>query len=67
MVNTNEIRAYMARRRLNITKVAKEMGVSSKTLSDKLAKHPENFTQWEMEALVNILKIDDPSIIFFAS
>ena len=66
MVNTNELRAQMARRRYNITKLAKEMGVSSKTLSDKLAKCPEKFTQQEMETIVSILKIAEPGKIFFA-
>lgn len=66
MVNTNELRAYMARNRMNITQVAKEMGVCSKTLSDKLSKYPEKFTHEEMELLIKILHIKEPGKIFFA-
>lgn len=66
MVDTNELRACMARHRLNITKVAKEMGVCTKTLSDKLSKCPEKFTHEEMESLVKILDIKEPGKIFFA-
>lgn len=66
MVNTHELRVYMARNRMNITQVAKEMGVCSKTLSDKLSKCPGKFTYKEMESLIKILDIKEPEKVFFA-
>lgn len=65
MVNTNELRAQMARKGLNITKLASRMGVSTRTLSTKLSKSPEKFTQNEMESIAIILEIKEPGKIFF--
>lgn len=65
MFRTNLLKAQMALRGYNITKLANEMGITSKTLSVKLNHTPENFTQKEMEAMVYILKIKNPEQIFF--
>lgn len=67
MVNTNEIRAQMARKGFNITKLAREIGVSTKTLSVKLSKSPGKFTQIEMQDIAETLDIKEPGKIFFAS
>jgi DNA-binding XRE family transcriptional regulator len=67
MVNINMLRAQMALYGYTIEKLAKEIGVSSKTLSTKLNNSPEKFTQKEMEELVRTLKIENPTNIFFAT
>jgi DNA-binding XRE family transcriptional regulator len=61
------LRAQMALHGYTIEKLAKEIGVSSKTLSTKLNSSPEKFTQKEMEELVRTLKIENPTNIFFAT
>lgn len=65
MFNTNLLKAQMALHGFTITKLAKEIGVTSKTLSVKLNHSPENFTQKEMEAMIKVLKIKNPENIFF--
>lgn len=67
MVKTNMIKAQMALYGFTITKLASSIGISTKTLSTKLNKEPNKFTQEEMQNIVSILKIEDPGNIFFAS
>jgi lambda repressor-like predicted transcriptional regulator len=66
MVKINKLRAQMALHGYTIARLAKEMSVSSRTLSDRLNKSPEKFTQREMENLIKILKIEEPDQIFFS-
>lgn len=66
MVKINKLRAQMALYGYTIARLAKEMSVSSRTLSDRLNKSPEKFTQREMENLIKILKIEEPDQIFFS-
>ena len=63
-MNIDLLRCEMARHRYNITKLAKEMGITSKTLSEKLNHRPEIFTLGEM---IKILKLKNPEEIFFDS
>ena len=65
MFNTNLLKAQMALHEFTIAKLASEIGITSKTLSVKINHSPENFTQKEMEAIIKILKIDNPMDIFF--
>lgn len=66
MFNVNLLKAQMALNNYTISKLASEIGVTNKTLSVKLNHSPENFTQKEMDAMIRILKIKNPSEIFFA-
>lgn len=66
MVNVNLLKAHMTLNNYTISKLADEMGITSKTLSTKLNHTPENFTQKEMDAMIRILKIKNPVKIFFA-
>lgn len=65
MVNTKLLRAQMLLNDYTIDKLAKEIGVCSKTLSTRLNNSPEKFTQEEMQKIVTILKIKNPLDIFF--
>lgn len=49
-----------------VEKLAKELGVSAKTLSTRLNKSPGNFTHEQIEKLVTILEIKNPVDIFFS-
>lgn len=66
MVNTNMLRAQMVLHNYTIDKLAKEVGISAKTLSTRLNNSPEKFTQEQIEKMVKILKIENPAGIFFA-
>ena len=63
MVNSNELKAEMVRKGLTQKEVAERMGISSKTLSNKLRKCV--FGSNEIEQLMSILEINDPVPIFF--
>ncbi|NMM62354.1 DUF739 domain-containing protein [Clostridium sp. P21] len=64
MVNVKLLKAQMVLNNYTIGKLAREIGVSTKTLSTRLNKSPENFKQVEIEKIVIILKISDPMSIF---
>lgn len=64
MVNTNMLRAQMVLHNFTIEKLAKELDVSSKTLSERLNNSPEKFTQKQMQKLVNVLNTENPVKIF---
>ena len=66
MVKTNLLRAQMALYGYTITRLAKELGITTKTLSVKINHTPGNFTQNEIQKIVTILKIEDPMQIFFS-
>lgn len=65
MVDTKMIRAQMTLQGYTIGKLAKELGISSKTLSVRLNYSPEKFTQAQIQKMVLILKIKNPTDIFF--
>lgn len=67
VVNTQMIRAQMTLHGYTVHTLAKELGVSSKTLSDRLNNSPEKLTQEQIQKMVSILKITNPMDIFFAS
>ncbi|AWI04130.1 hypothetical protein [Clostridium drakei] len=65
MVNVKLLKAQMVLNNYTIGKLANEMGISTKTLSTRLNKSPEKFTQAEIQKIVTILKISDLMRIFF--
>lgn len=65
MVDCIKIKALMVEHNLTGKEVAKRMGLSDKTLYRKL--NSGIFNTVEMNKLVEILDIDDPVKIFFAS
>lgn len=66
MVKTNLLKAQMAIYGYTFTRLAKEIGVTRKTLSVKINHTPGNFTQDEIQKIVTILKIENPAQIFFS-
>lgn len=66
MVNTRMLRAQMVLKNYTIKTLAKKIGVSDKTLSSKLNRFPNKFTQEEMSNMVDVLEIENPADIFFA-
>ncbi len=65
MVDTCALKGIIATRGLSQRKVAKELGLSEKTFYEKMKKGVFNST--EMDAMINILKIENPCAIFFAN
>lgn len=65
IVQTELLLAEIAKNRYNITKLAKEMEITPKTLSVKLNHKPETFTLGEICKMIKILKINNPEEIFF--
>lgn len=65
MVNVKLLKAQMVLNNYTIGKLANEIGISTKTLSTRLNKSPEKFTQAEIQKIVTILKISDLMRIFF--
>lgn len=63
MVQTNELRAAMLRKGLTQADVAKAIGVSNKTFSDRMKKRV--FGSDEIEIMIDLLEIKDPMFIFF--
>ena len=64
-VDVRRIKAQMTLLGYTLDTLAKELGISSKTLSTKLNKSPEKLTQEQIQKLVSILKIENPTAIFF--
>lgn len=64
MIRVNELRGLIARKGISQRKVAQKMGITDKTfyMKMKLGK----FNSDEMQALIDILDIKNPSEIFFA-
>lgn len=63
MVQINEIKGRMRAEGYTQEKLAKELGISSKTLSSRLKKGV--FGSDEIEKLISILNIKNPMEIFF--
>ena len=64
MVNVNEIKVQMIRKKMTAQDVYTRLGISKKMWYDRMSKG--RFNSDEMYALIKILDIDDPSAIFFA-
>ncbi len=64
MVRTDILRGKIAEKGLNLKKVAKSLGMTPKTLSEKMKKGV--FDTDEAEKLVELLEIENPGRIFFA-
>lgn len=63
MVQTNELRAAILRKGLTQSKVAKAIGISDKTFSDRMKK--KVFGSDEIEKMIDLLEIENPMFVFF--
>lgn len=63
MIDINELRGRMVAKGYTQTKMAKELGITTKTFHLKLKKGI--FNSDEMSRIVAILNIEDPLSIFF--
>lgn len=64
MIKTDELRGIIAKNNLSQAKVAEVLGITPKTFYEKM--HRGVFGSNEIEAMIRLLKIDDPVAIFFA-
>jgi transcriptional regulator with XRE-family HTH domain len=64
VVNTKELRAYMVRKELTQKEVAEKLNISEKTFYLRMKNGV--FGSDEIEALIDLLGIDDPMSVFFA-
>lgn len=63
MILVNELKGKIRAKGYTQEKLAKELGISAKTLSNKLSKGV--FGSDEIEQMIKILGIDNPLEIFF--
>lgn len=66
IIRTDLIRGKMAEKGYTIGRLAQEIPVSRKTLSDKLNSCSNEFKFWEMARIAEILELDEPGRYFFA-
>nr|DAY16169.1 MAG TPA: antitoxin [Caudoviricetes sp.] len=64
MIKTDELRGIIAKNNLSQAKVAEVLGITPKTFYEKMNRGV--FGSDEIEAMIRLLKIDDPVAIFFA-
>lgn len=64
MVNANELKAAFKRKAYTQEDVAKMLGITPRTLSNKMKKGV--FNSNEIERLIEVLDIKEPLPIFFA-
>lgn len=64
MILTNELKGIMAMRGFSQAKVAKGIGITPRTFYDKMKKGV--FLSNEINAMIDLLHIEDPARIFFA-
>lgn len=64
MIKTDELRGIIAKNNLSQAKVAEVLGITPKTFYEKMNRGV--FGSDEIEAMIQLLKIDDPVAIFFA-
>ena len=64
MIRTNELRGIIAKNNLSQAKVAEEIGITAKTIYEKMSKGV--FGSDEIEKMIILLKIEDPMSVFFA-
>jgi len=65
MVNMDEIENYMMKQNITKSQLAKMMGISRKTLDKRFNR--KVLLAAECNALIKLLKIENPSQIFFSS
>lgn len=65
MIDVNKLRGAIRSKGMTQGQLAKEMGIAEQTLSRKMNKGVLSST--EMDLMIKILEIEDPSAIFFAS
>lgn len=63
MVQTNELKAAMARKGYTQGQVAKSIGISEKTFIDRMKKRV--FGSDEIEKMIDLLDIENPLWVFF--
>lgn len=64
MIKVDELRGIIAKNGYSQAAVAKEIGITSKTFYEKMARGV--FGSDEIEKMIKLLHIDDPSAVFFA-
>lgn len=62
MIKTDELRGIIAKNNLSQAKVAEVLGITPKTFYEKMNRGV--FGSDEIEAMIRLLKIDDPVAIF---
>lgn len=65
MFNRNRLMAQMALNGMNAKDVAKALGIDVSTFHRKVARDGD-FSRSEINAMIDVLKIDEPKEIFFA-
>ena len=65
MLNVLEFKAAMVRKGFNQKDIAKILGISEKTLYERLKN--KRFGSDEIEKLITVLEINDPMPIFFSN
>lgn len=65
MLNVRALKAEMARHGYNNTTLAKELGISTRTLTTRL--HTGDFGSKEIEVMIKKLHLQNPMEIFFCS
>lgn len=64
MVQTNEIKAAIARKGMTQSDVAKAIGISNKTFCNRMRKRV--FGSDEIDVMIDLLDIKDPMAFFFS-
>ena len=64
MIDTNALRGRIAEKGMSQSDVAKAIGITPKTFYTKMDK--KVFGSDEIDAMIELLDIDDPARIFFA-
>lgn len=64
MIDTNALRGVIASNGYSQSRLAKELGISSKTFYSKMSKGV--FDSDEIQTMIDVLNIQDPVSIFFA-
>lgn len=65
MIDTNALRGKIAEKGLSQARVAERIGIAPKTFYEKMSRGV--FGSDEIEAMIQLLEIDDPVRIFFAN
>lgn len=64
MILTDELRGIISKRNMSQASVAKAIGITPKTFYEKMKKGV--FGSDEIDQMISILKIENPTDIFFA-
>ena len=64
MIRVDELRGVIAKRGLSQAKVARTIGITPKTFYEKMDRGV--FGSDEIEAMIELLQIENPTEIFFA-